>query len=434
MINRYTRPEMGSIWSDEQRFSIWLSIEVLACEAQALQGIIPQEAVDEIREKAAFDVDRILEIEKETKHDVIAFTTNVAEYVGPASRFIHLGMTSSDVLDTCLAVQLQRAGNLLVAGLEGLSAVLKTRALEFKHTQCIGRTHGIHAEVTTFGLKLLLWHQEIQRDLDRLQQAIRTISVGMISGAVGTFEHLSPFVEEYVCEKLGLKPASVSTQVIQRDRHAEFMTTLAIIGTTLEKIGTEIRHLQRTEVREAEESFTKGQKGSSAMPHKKNPIVSERLCGLARVLRANALTALENNALWHERDISHSSVERITCPDSTIVLDYMISLATALIDNLVVYPDTMVKNLNVTNGLPFSQSVLLALVRKGCTREDAYKMVQSSAMRTWETSVPLKQTLLENQEIAAFLTASELENIFDDRRMLKNVDLIFARCGLTDQS
>lgn len=430
MIARYTRPDMGAIWSDENRFTIWLEIEILACEAQAELGVIPKEAVAEIREKARFDVSRILEIEEITKHDVIAFTTNVAEYVGPASRFIHLGMTSSDVLDTCLAVQLKQAGELLRADLETLRDILGRRASEFKHTICIGRSHGIHAEPTTFGLKLALWYEECKRSIVRLQSSIDTISVGMISGAVGTYEHLSPDVEVYVCQKLGLQPAPVSTQVIQRDRHAEYLTTLAIIGSFLEKIGTEIRHLQRTEVREAEEYFSPGQKGSSAMPHKRNPILSERICGMARILRGNAMAAMENNALWHERDISHSSVERVICPDSTIGLDYMLHLATGLIDKLLVYPDTMQRNLELTHGLPFSQSVMLALVKKGITREDAYTIVQRNAMQTWETKTPLLEMLSTDSEILSHFAPAELGEIFDQKRMLKNVDVIFARCGL----
>lgn len=431
MIERYTRPDMGAIWSDENKYRIWLEIEILACEAQAELGVIPKEAVEEIRAKASFDVNRILEIEQTTKHDVIAFTTNVAEYVGPASRFIHLGMTSSDVLDTCLAVQLKQAGVLILEDLKNLESILARRAVEFKNTVCIGRSHGIHAEPTTFGLKLALWHAECRRSITRMESALSTISVGMISGAVGTFEHLSPSVEEYVCEKLGLKPAPVSTQVIQRDRHAEYLTTLAIVGAFLEKIATEVRHLQRTEVLEAEEYFSPGQKGSSAMPHKRNPIVSERICGLARLLRGNAMAAIENNALWHERDISHSSVERVICPDSTITLDYMLHLATDLIDRLVVYPDNMMRNLELTSGLPYSQSVMLALVRTGMTREDAYRMVQRNAMRTWQTRLPLRQTLAEDAELMGHITDQELDGIFDPQRMLKNVDTIFRRCGLS---
>lgn len=421
---------MGAIWTDENKYSIWLKIEILACEAQAELGSIPWEAVNEIKEKASFDVGRINEIEAVTKHDVIAFTTNVAEYVGPASRFIHLGMTSSDVLDTCLSVQLRQAGLLLKTLLQGLQAVLARRAREFKHTVCVGRTHGIHAEPTTFGVKLALWYMEAGRSLDRLEHAINTISVGMISGAVGTFEHLSPFVEEYVCKALDLEPAPVSTQVIQRDRHAEFMSTLAIIGCFLEKIGTDVRHLQRTEVREAEEYFTAGQKGSSAMPHKRNPIISERLCGLSRLLRGNAVVAMENNALWHERDISHSSTERVICADSTIVLDYMLALATDLIDRLIVYPEAMQRNLALTNGLVFSQSVLLALIHKGLSREDSYAAVQKSAMQTWETGQPLIETLSDNPAVAAVISSMELSAIFDSNKMLKNVDTIFGRCGL----
>lgn len=430
MIPRYTLPEMGQIWSDDNRYAIWLEIEILACEAQAQLGHIPEDAVREIRAKAQFNSERIAEIEEVTKHDVIAFTTNVAEYVGPASRYIHLGMTSSDVLDTCLGVQLRQAGEKILADLERLRTVIARRAQEHKYTVCIGRTHGIHAEPTTFGLKLALWYEECKRSIHRMRQAIDTIAVGQISGAVGTFEHLSPDVEAYVCSKLGLRPAPVSTQVIQRDRHAEFLSTLAIIGSFLEKIGTEVRHLQRTEVREAEEYFSAGQKGSSAMPHKRNPIVSERLCGLARLLRGNAMAAMENNALWHERDISHSSVERVICPDSTITLDYMLALSIKLIDTLLVYPETMKENMDRTHGLPFSQSVLLALVRAGVSREDAYVLVQRNAMQTWETGTPLQTLLTADADVTAHVSAEQLADIFDEARMLKNVDVIFERVGL----
>jgi adenylosuccinate lyase len=430
MIPRYTLPEMGQIWSDDNRYAIWLEIEILACEAQAQLGHIPEDAVREIRAKAQFNSERIAEIEEVTKHDVIAFTTNVAEYVGPASRYIHLGMTSSDVLDTCLGVQLRQAGEKILADLERLRTVIARRAQEHKYTVCIGRTHGIHAEPTTFGLKLALWYEECKRSIHRMRQAIDTIAVGQISGAVGTFEHLSPDVEAYVCSKLGLRPAPVSTQVIQRDRHAEFLSTLAIIGSFLEKIGTEVRHLQRTEVREAEEYFSAGQKGSSAMPHKRNPIVSERLCGLARLLRGNAMAAMENNALWHERDISHSSVERVICPDSTITLDYMLALSIKLIDTLLVYPETMKANMDRTHGLPFSQSVLLALVRAGVSREDAYVLVQRNAMQTWETGTPLQTLLTADADVTAHVSAEQLADIFDEARMLKNVDVIFERVGL----
>ncbi len=431
MIERYTRPEMGAIWSEQNKYAIWLEIEILACEAQAQLGAVPEEAVREIREKAQFDVARILEIEETVKHDVIAFLTNVSEYVGPTSRFIHLGMTSSDVLDTALAVQLKQAGELLLKGLRALSEVLARRAKEFKYTVCVGRSHGVHAEPTTFGLKLALWYQESLRNIQRLEHAVDSISTGMISGAVGTFEHLSPKVEEYVCEKLGLHPAPVSTQVIQRDRHAEYLSVLAIIASSLEKIAVEIRHLQRSEVLEAEEYFSKGQKGSSAMPHKRNPIVSERLTGLARLLRGNAMAAMENNALWHERDISHSSVERVICPDSTIIMDYMLYLSTNLIDKLLVYPENMKANIEKTYGLVFSQTILLELVKRGLTREEAYSRVQTAAMKTWSEKIPLRQTLSESTEITSVLPHEEINRIFDGGITLKDsVDYIFERCGL----
>jgi adenylosuccinate lyase len=430
MIERYTRPQMGAIWSDENKYRIWLDIEIAASEAQSSLGIVPKDALDIIKAKANFDVKRVLEIEETTKHDVIAFLTNVAEYVGEPARYIHLGMTSSDVLDTCLSVQLKQAGELLLAALERLLGILERRAKEFKYTLCIGRTHGIHAEPTTFGLKFLLWYEECKRNIERLKSGINTISVGMISGAVGTYEHISPKVEEYVSEKLGLKPAPVSTQVIQRDRHAEYLSTLAIIGASLEKIAVEIRHLQRTEVLEAEEFFSKGQKGSSAMPHKRNPIVSERVCGLARLLRANAMAALENVALWHERDISHSSVERVICPDSTITLDYMLHLMTNLLDNLLVYPDTMRKNLDITCGLTFSQTILLELAQRGVSRENAYAMVQRNAMQTWEKRTPFLDFLKADAEIMTYFTAQELDEICSLEKSLKNVDAIYARCGV----
>jgi adenylosuccinate lyase len=430
MIERYTRPQMGAIWSDENKYRIWLAIEIAASEAQARLGVVPQEAVDTIKAKANFDVKRVLEIEETTKHDVIAFLTNVAEYVGEPARYIHLGMTSSDVLDTCLSMQLKQAGELLLAALHRLKDVTERRAKECKYMLCIGRTHGIHAEPTTFGLKMLLWHEESKRNIERLEHGIKSIAVAMISGAVGTYEHISPKVEEYVAEKLGLTPAPVSTQVIQRDRHAEFLSTLGIIGASLEKIAIEIRHLQRTEVLEAEEFFSKGQKGSSAMPHKRNPIVSERVCGLARVLRANAMAAMENVALWHERDISHSSVERVICPDSTIALDYMLHLMTNLLDNLLVYPETMRKNLDITCGLTFSQTILLELAQRGVSREDAYAMVQRNAMQTWQERRPFLEYLKADSAITAYISPDELEEICDIEKSLKNVDVIFARCGV----
>jgi len=435
MIQRYTRPQMGAIWSDENKYRIWLDIELLACEAQEQLGVIPTGTSAAIRAKAKFDVQRVLEIEETTKHDVIAFLTNVAEYVGEPARFIHLGMTSSDVLDTCLSVQLKQAGELLLESLKRLKTVLHRRALEFKYTLCIGRTHGIHAEPTTFGLKMLLWHEECARNIIRLERAVEAVAVGMISGAVGTYEHISPKVEEYVSEKLGLQPESVSTQIISRDRHAEFLTTLALIGTSLEKIATEIRHLQKTEVLEAEEYFSQGQKGSSAMPHKRNPIVSERICGLARLLRGNAHAAMDNVALWHERDISHSSVERVICPDSTIALDYMLHLTINLIDKLLVYPETMQRNLDLTCGLTFSQTLLLEFTSRGLSREAAYTLVQRNAMKTWEASrtaerKPFVEFLAADAECMQYITRQELDTLCDMNKALRNVDAIFARCGV----
>lgn len=433
MIERYTLPEMGKIWEDNFKFSTWLKIEILACEARANLGEIPSDDVEVIKRKAKFDVKKILQIEETTKHDVIAFLTNVAEYVGPESRHIHYGMTSSDILDTTLSFQMKSAGELILKRLLELKDTLRLRAIEHKNTVCVGRSHGIHAEPTTMGLKFALWFEETKRNIERLENAIASISVGQISGAVGTFEHLSPAVEEYVCKKMGLKPAPVSTQVIQRDRHAEFMTTLAVIGASLEKIAIEIRHLQRTEVLEAEEYFSKGQKGSSAMPHKRNPIISERITGLARLLRSNSIAALENVALWHERDISHSSVERIIIPDSCIALDYMLDLMNKLVSKLIIYPEHMIKNLNLTRGLVFSQSVLLKLVNKGITREQAYKIVQSAAMKVWEDeSLNLKDELLKSDEVKKYLTETDLEDIFNNKKMLKNIDFIFNRTVLKE--
>ncbi len=429
MIKRYTLPEMGAVFEDKFKYETWLKIELLAVEARVKMGEVSKEDYDIIKSKANFDIERILEIEEETKHDVIAFLTNVAEYVGPASRHIHYGMTSSDILDTTLSFQMKRAGEILLEKLLQLQNVLKRQALKYKDTLTIGRSHGIHAEPYSFGLKFALWYQESKRNEKRLRDAIESISVGQISGAVGTFEHLSPKVEEYVCEKMGLKPALVSTQVIQRDRHAEFLSTLAIIGTMLEKISIEIRHLQRTEVLEAEEFFSKGQKGSSAMPHKRNPIVSERITGLSRLLRANALAAMEDVALWHERDISHSSVERVIVPDSCITLDYMLNLEIKLLDNLLVYPENMLANFNITRGLVFSQRVLLKLVEKKATREEAYKLVQTHAMEVWnDKNKNLKQELLNSSDVRKYLDESEINELFDTRKILKNIDYIFQRC------
>lgn len=421
---------MGSIFTDENRYNIWLEIEILACEAQAQLGAIPADAPAAIRAKAKFDVERINQIEAEVKHDIIAFLTSVGEFVGPESRFIHLGMTSSDVVDTAISVQMKQAGGLLMHGLTALRDVLERRAKEFKMTVMIGRSHGIHAEPTTFGLKLALWFDETRRNIKRLQSAIDTISVGQISGAVGTFAHLNPEVEEYVCGKLGLRPAPVSTQVIQRDRHAEFLTTLAVIGSSLDKFATEIRHLQRTEVLEAEEYFSEKQKGSSAMPHKRNPITCEQISGLARLLRSNAQAALENVALWHERDISHSSVERVIVPDSCILLDHMLAKFTGIIDKLIVYPENMRANMEITHGLLYSQPVLLALTRKGMKREDAYRIVQRTAMDVWRSKKNFKEMLAADPEVAAVLTAADLDEAFDPAKSLQNVDYIFRRVGL----
>lgn len=430
MISRYTRPEMGAIWTDENRFRIWLDIEVLACEAQAELGAIPKDAAAVIRKKAKFDAARITEIEREVKHDVISFLTNVSEHIGSESRFVHLGMTSSDVLDTALALQMKSAGELLLRELGTLRDVLARRAKEFKHTVMVGRTHGVHAEPTTFGLKLALWYDQTRRDIERLRSATTAIAVGQISGAVGTYEHLDPFVERYVCEKLGLQPAPISTQILQRDRHAQFMNTLAIIGGSLETFATEIRHLQKTEVLEVEEYFSKGQKGSSAMPHKRNPISCERIAGLARVLRGNAHAALENMALWHERDITHSSVERIIIPDSCILLDYMIDTMTGVLEDLIVYPENMKKNLERTRGLIFSQSVLLALTKAGMKREDAYAAVQRHAMEAWKTEKSFKELLQNDRTVMSHLKDGELDQLFDVNKSLEKVDYIFERVGL----
>ncbi len=432
MIKRYTYPEMGKIWSQENRYRKWLDVELAVCEVQAERGAIPSQAWDEIRTKAGFDSQRIDEIEATVKHDVIAFLTSVAEKIGPASRYIHLGMTSSDVLDTATSLQLKEAGELLIKDMKKLREVLGRRAVEFKDTVCIGRSHGVHAEPTTFGLKLALWYDESRRNIHRLEEAVETISVGKISGAVGTFAHLDPEVEERVCEKLGLKPAPISTQVVQRDRHAFYLATLAVIAASLEKIVVEIRHLQRTEVLEAEEFFSKGQKGSSAMPHKRNPITCERIAGLARVVRSNAMAGLENVALWHERDISHSSVERVILPDSTILLDYMLRKTTDLIDNLLVYPEKMKANLNLTRGLIFSQTLMLVLVKKGLTREDAYKTVQSKAMVCWKSGQDFKDAVKNDREIGKILSQKEIEVCFDLDFHLRNVDRIFQRVGLLD--
>jgi len=430
MIQRYSRPEISAIWTDENRFKIWLDIEILAVEAHVKLGRVPQEALDIIKKKANFDTKRILEIEETVKHDVIAFLTNVAEYVGEPSRYIHLGMTSSDILDTALSVQLKQAGEIILKALEKLKDTIATRAKEHKYSICIGRTHGIHAEPTTFGLKMALWYEETRRNIKRFKAALENISYGKISGAVGNYQHIDPFVEKYVMEKLGLKPDPISTQIVQRDRHAEYLCTLAIIASSLDKFATEIRHLQKTEVYEAEEYFSKGQKGSSAMPHKRNPITCERVSGLARLLRANAQVALENIALWHERDISHSSVERIILPDSTIAMDYMLYIFTNIVEKMFVYPEKMLKNLNITGGLFFSEGILLSLASKGLSREESYKLVQRNAMKVWEEGADFKQQILSDPDIGKYLSEKEINDIFDLKKCTRNVDVIFERLGL----
>jgi adenylosuccinate lyase len=418
---------MGRIWETENRFAKWLEVEIAACEAMAEQGLIPQKAVKNIKKKARFDVDRILEIEEKTKHDIIAFLTNVEEHVGPDSRFIHMGLTSSDILDTSFAMLLKEALALIIEDVKGFMAVIKVRAFEHKNTVMIGRSHGIHAEPMTFGLKLAVWHAEMNRNLKRLEAALDTISYGKLSGAVGTFANVSPAVEASACKKLGLKPAEISTQILQRDRHAEYFTALAILAGTMEKIAVEIRHLQRTEVLEAEEPFEKGQKGSSAMPHKKNPIGCENIAGLARLVRSNALAAMENMALWHERDISHSSVERVIGPDSTILIDYMLHRLSRIVKSLVVYPDHMTENLNKMKGLIYSQQVLLKLADRGLERQEAYEMVQRNALKVWETGREFQSLLLQDKEIRKHLKKEEITEIFSLEYHLKHVEDIFQR-------
>jgi adenylosuccinate lyase len=418
---------MGRIWEDQNKYQRWLDVELAVTETLAARGIVPKEAAAEIREKANFSVDRINQIELETKHDVIAFTTSVAEFVGPAARYFHFGLTSSDVLDTATALQVVDASKLIAAGLTRLLDILKRRALEFKTTIAVGRTHGIHAEPTTFGLRLALWYDEVRRQEARFREAVETMRVGKLSGAVGTFAHLSPEIEEEALAKLGLKPASVATQVIQRDRYAHYISVLALIGATLEKIALEVRHLQRTEVREAEEYFSPGQKGSSAMPHKRNPITSEQICGLARLLRSNAMAAMENVALWHERDISHSSVERVIFPDSTILTDYLLDKTASLVDRLVVYPQRMAENLELTHGLVYSGELLLELVARGITREEAYRWVQRNAMRVWDEGGTFREKVLSDPDIVKVCGSAEIDKVFDSTRLLKNVDRIFER-------
>ena len=427
MISRYTRPEMGRIWESENLYAKWLEVEIAACEAMAQEGLVPDEALENIKKKAAFSVGRILEIEEETKHDVIAFLTNVEEHVGPDSRYIHLGLTSSDILDTSFALLLKQAMDIIVQDLQELMDVIRIRAMEHKYTVMIGRSHGIHAEPITFGLKLAVWYSEMKRNLKRLVEARDVISYGKLSGAVGTFANTSPKIEALVCKKLGLKPEEISTQIIQRDRHAQYFSSLAILAGTVEKIAVEIRHLQRTEVLEVEEPFAKGQKGSSAMPHKKNPIGCENISGLARLVRSNSLAAMENMPLWHERDISHSSVERVIAPDSTILIDYMLHRLTGILRGLVVHADRMDENLKKMKGLIFSQQLLLKLAGKGLERQTAYVMVQRNAMKVWETGQEFKDLIMEDQEIGGYLSKSEIEEIFDLDYHVKHVDDIYER-------
>ena len=427
MITRYTRPEMGRIWTDAHRLEKWLEVELAVCDALAQAGEIPKEAAANIRAKAAFEPERVLEIEKTVQHDVIAFLTNVAEHVGPDSRFIHLGLTSSDVVDTAQALLLQEAADRILAGVDRLREVVKKRALEHKRTPCIGRTHGIHAEPTTFGLKMAIFYEEFGRAKERVARGREAISVGKLSGAVGTFAHLEPSLEQKVCKSLGLEPAPVSNQIIQRDRYAEYMAALGILAASLEKAATEIRHLQRTEVGEAEEPFGGGQKGSSAMPHKRNPVGCEQVCGLARVVKSHVLVALDNVTLWHERDISHSSAERVILPDATILIDTMLHRMTGILERLVVYPEAMRRNLELTGGLIYSQEVLLALARKGVTREEAYAWVQDSAMKARDGKGTFKENLRSQAGIRKILPEAELERCFDLEQQLRNVDAIFRR-------
>src|SRR6266481_2903823 len=427
MIDRYTLPEMGALWSEETKFQKWLDVEIAVCEVHAEMGTIPRDALEQIKSRAKFSVARINEIEKTTDHDVIAFTTNLAESIGEASRFVHYGLTSSDVVDTANALLLRDACDLLLKKIDVLLPVLKRRAHEFKSTPQVGRTHGIHAEPTSFGLTFALWYDEMRRNRERLVRAREAAAVGKISGAVGAFALLDPAVEEKVCARLGLKAAPVSTQIIQRDSYAEFLSTLAIIASSLDKFALQIRHWQRTEVREAQERFSKGQKGSSAMPHKRNPIISERICGMARLVRANSLVGLENIALWHERDISHSSAERVVLPDSSIALDYLLHKAASLIDGLVVYPKRMLQNLQFTKGLVFSGQLLLALTQKGVSRETAYELVQRNAMKVWETGENFRDLLKQDAEINAHLSIAEIDGVFEVDTYLRNVDQFFDR-------
>ncbi len=430
MIDRYSRKEMSNIWELKNKFNIWLEIEIAVCEVYAERGMIPKADLAVIKEKAAFNVDRVLEIENEVHHDVIAFLTAVAENVGPESRHIHFGLTSSDVVDTAFSIQLIQAGKILLDGLERMIETLKENSLKYKDTRCMGRSHGVHAEPTTFGVKMALYYESFKRSRERITRAIEGISFGKLSGAVGTFSNVSPEIEAEVCSRLGLLPDPVSTQVIQRDRHAEYMSALAIMAGTMDQLATEIRHLQRTEVREIEEPFQKGQKGSSAMPHKRNPILSERVTGLSRVIKSNINVALDNITLWHERDISHSSAERVIFPDSTIALDYLVHRMIFILQNLHVYPENMLENIEKTGGLFYSQSLLLLLIEKGFTREESYKTVQDMAMRVWKREGNLKELTLKSPEVSSRISAGEIDTLFDINRYYKNIDAIYKKAGI----
>lgn len=432
MIERYSLPQMSNIWQDENKFRIMLDIEILACEAYAQLGKVPTSAVKRIRENARFSVARIKKIEEKTQHDIVAFVTNVSESIGEDAQYLHMGLTSSDLLDTTLNIQLIQVSDLLIYDLERLVMLLELRAKQYKDTPCIGRTHGVHAEPMTFGLKLAMWFDETKRNLGRLKRVKEEISVGKISGAVGTYSNIDPKIEEYICEKLGIKPVNIATQIVQRDLYANYLCTLAVIAASLEKFALEIRHLQKTEVLEAEEPFGKGQKGSSAMPHKRNPVICERICGLARLVRSNASASLENVALWHERDISHSSVERIIIADSTIILDYMLNKFISVINGLIVYPENMITNLHKTRGLIYSQRVLLALMDKGLSRPKAYDLVQRCAMKTWnEADTNFESNLLKDKEVAKYLKKDDMPKIFNLAYYLRNVDFIFKRLKLS---
>src|SRR5690625_703138 len=430
MIERYTRPEMGAIWSEENKYQAWLEVEILACEAWSELGVIPREDVKKIRENASFEVERILEIEEETRHDVVAFTRALSETLGDEKKWVHYGLTSTDVVDTSLSYLIKQANEIIRKDLHQFIEILKEKAIEHKHTVMMGRTHGVHAEPTTFGLKLALWYEEMKRNLERFEAAAERIEFGKLSGAVGTYANIDPFVEKYVCEHLGLTPAPVSTQTLQRDRHADYISTLSLIATSIEKFATEIRGLQKTETREVEEFFAKGQKGSSAMPHKRNPIGSENMTGMARLMRGYMVTAYENVSLWHERDISHSSAERLILPDATIALNYMLNRFSKIVKNLTVFPENMKRNIDKTHGVIFSQHVLLTLIDKGMTREEAYDLVQPKAMEAWETGVHFKELIEADEKVTNTLTNEEIDACFKTTYHLKNVDFIFERIGL----